>query len=154
MTKHETYVQKTETFLAELQKTFPFELVDVEFVKEAGMWYLRIYCDRDGGIGVDDCAAISRQVSNWLDSEDFISENYVLEVSSPGLSRQLKKDKDFAREIGKKVEGKLYKATDKGKEFSGILKAFDAATVTVETDGTDQLFDRNNIAMLRLAVDF
>ncbi|PNH21314.1 ribosome maturation factor [Lachnospiraceae bacterium] len=152
--KHEDYVRRTEEFLTELQKALPFELVDVEFVKEAGTWYLRAYCDMEGGIGVDDCAEISRRLSDWLDQEDFIPENYILEVSSPGLGRQLKKDKDLLREIGKKVEGKYYRAVDGNKEFCGILKDFDASTLTLETDGAEQVLERSNLAMLRLMIDF
>ena len=79
MSKSDTYVKRTEEFLTKLQETMPFELVDVEFVKEAGEYYLRAYCDKEGGIGVDDCADISRALSDWLDQEDFISEGYILE---------------------------------------------------------------------------
>ena len=154
MTKHEGYVQRTEAFLRELQKTMDFEIVDVEFVKEGGTWYLRAYCDMEGGIGVEDCADISRKVSDWLDEEDFIPENYILEISSPGLGRQLKKDKDLIRENGKEVEVKLYKALDRQKEFSGTLKGFDEKTVTIQDGETERVFDRSNIALIRLALDF
>ena len=154
MTKHEEYAQRTEEFLKELQKTMDFEIVDVEFVKEAGTWYLRAYCDMEGGIGVEDCADISRKVSDWLDREDFIPENYILGISSPGLGRQLKKDKDLIRENGKEVEVKLYKALEKQKEFSGILKGFDAKTVTIQDGESERVFERSNIAMIRLALDF
>ena len=154
MTKHEEYVQRTEGFLQELQKTMDFEIVDVEFVKEAGTWYLRAYCDMEGGIGVEDCADISRKVSDWLDREDFIPENYILEISSPGLGRQLKKDKDLVRENGKEVEIKLYRALEKQKEFSGILKGFDAKTVTIQDGEDERVFERSNIALIRLALDF
>lgn len=154
MTKHETYVKRTEEFLAELQKTMTFEVVDVEFVREAGTWYLRVYCDMEGGIGIDDCADISRRISDWLDQEDFISENYVLEVSSPGLGRQLKKDKDLVRENGKEVEVRLYRAADRKKELTGILKGFDEKTVTITCEDGDRVLERSNIAMIRLAVDF
>ena len=152
--KHEQYVQRTEAFLQELQKSMVFEIVDVEFVREAGMWYLRAYCDMEGGIGVEDCADISRKVSDWLDREDFISENYVLEISSPGLGRQLKKDRDLVRENGKEVEIKLFKAVDKQKEFTGILKGFDDQNIVIENEGTETVLERSNIAMIRLALDF
>ena len=109
-------MQRTEAFLEPLQEEMNFELVDVEFVKEAGTWYLRVYCDMEGGIGVDDCADISRRISDWLDQEDFISESYILEVSSPGLGRPLKKDKDFLRETGKEVEARLFRAVDTGAD--------------------------------------
>ena len=118
------------------------------------MWYLRAYCDMEGGIGVEDCADISRKVSDWLDREDFISENYVLEISSPGLGRQLKKDRDLVRENGKEVEIKLFKAVDKQKEFTGILKGFDDQNIVIENEGTETVLERSNIAMIRLALDF
>ena len=152
--KHEQYVQRTEAFLQELQKSMVFEIVDVEFVREAGMWYLRAYCDMEGGIGVEDCADISRKVSDWLDREDFISENYVLEISSPGLGRQLKKDRDLVRENGKEVEIRLFKAVDKQKEFTGVLKGFDDQNIVIENEGTEVVLERSNIAMIRLALDF
>jgi len=85
MTKQETYVKKTREFLESLQDTMDFEIVKVEFTKENDTWYLRAYCDKQGGIGIDDCADISRRVSKWLDREDFIKESYILEVSSPGF---------------------------------------------------------------------
>lgn len=154
MSKAEGYVKKTEEFLSGLKLTFEFEVVDVEYVKEAGTWYLRAYCDTDSGIGVDECADISRALSDWLDKEDFIDDSYILEVSSPGLGRQLKKDKDFERELGKKVELKLYKAVDGLKENDGILKSYDKDTVTIEFDSGDITYDRSNIAIIRLAIDF
>lgn len=153
--KHESYVRRTEEFLSELGGSMGFELVDVEFVKEAGSWYLRAYCDMEGGIGIEDCARISRKLSDWLDREDFISENYILEVSSPGLLRQLKKDRDLERQLGKRVEGKLYRASGGVKEFRGVLKAFDADSVTVPEDGGEErIFERSNIASLRAEIDF
>ena len=154
MSKAEGYVKKTEEFLSGLKLTFEFEVVDVEYVKEAGTWYLRAYCDTDSGIGVDECADISRALSDWLDKEDFIDDSYILEVSSPGLGRQLKKDKDFERELGKRVELKLYKAVDGLKENDGILKSYDNDTVTIEVDDGDITYDRSNIAIIRLAIDF
>ena len=148
------YVQRTEAFLEPLQEEMNFELVDVEFVKEAGTWYLRVYCDMEGGIGVDDCADISRRISDWLDQEDFISESYILEVSSPGLGRPLKKDKDFLRETGKEVEARLFRAVDGQKDFSGTLKAFDSDTVTLLCGEEETVLERKNIAIIRLALDF
>lgn len=154
MGKHDTYVSRTEAFLEALQKNMDFEIVDVEFVKESGNWFLRAYCDKQGGIGVEDCADISRKLSDWLDEEDFISESYTLEVSSPGLGRQLKKDRDLQREIGKAVELKTFSAVGRKKNFTGALKAFDKDTVTLEEDGKDTVIERKNIALIRLAVEF
>lgn len=155
MTRRETYEAKTEAFLLPLLEKHQFELVDVEYVKEAGNWYLRTYIDKEGGITVDDCEVISRKLNEWLDQEDFIEDSYIMEVSSPGLGRPLKKDKDFARSMGAEVEVKLYKARNKQKEYTGILKAYDKDTVTIELeDGADEIFTRVEIALIRLAFDF
>ena len=129
-------------------------LWDVEYVKEAGTWYLRAYVDKEGGISVDDCEIVSRRLSDWLDKEDFITESYILEVSSPGLGRPLKKEKDFARSLGKDVDVKLYRARDKRKDFTGVLKAYDEQTVTIEEEGEELVFERGEIALIRLAFDF
>ena len=131
-----------------------FELVDVEYVKEGANWYLRIFADKEGGITIDDCVLISRSLEAKLDEKDFIEDAYILEVSSPGLGRQLKKEKDFRRSIGEAVELKLYKAIDKQKEFDGILKEYTDDTLTITSDENDLTFERKNIAMVRLAIDF
>ena len=103
MSRKETYEQKTEELLIPLIEQHQFELVDVEYVKEAGTWYLRLYIDKEGGITIDDCEAVSRLFSDKLDEEDFIDDAYIMEVSSPGLGRPLKKEKDFKRSMGKEV---------------------------------------------------
>lgn len=155
MAKREEYEKLTEELVLPIIKENNFELVDVEYVKEGGNRYLRIYIDKPGGINIDDCELVSRFLSDKLDEKDFIQEAYILEVSSPGLGRPLKKDKDFTRSIGERVELKLFKPMEKQKEFEGILKSFDRMTVTVETDeGTDLAFERSNIALIRLAIDF
>ena len=155
MTKRETYEQKTEQLLLPIMEEHQFELVDVEFVKEAGNWFLRAYIDKPGGIGVDDCETVSRRLSDLLDEQDFIEESYILEVSSPGLGRPLKKDKDLERSIGESVNVRLFRAIDRQKEFTGILKAWDADTVTIVTDTEEeQTFARADIALIRLAFDF
>lgn len=155
MAKREEYEAKAEQFLTKLLAEYQFELVDVEYVKEAGSWYLRAYIDKEGGITVDDCEVVSRRFSDWLDQEDFIEDSYIMEVSSPGLGRPLKKDKDFERSLGEEVEIRLYKPRNKQKEFTGILKAYDKDTVTIETeDGTEEVFTRAEIALIRLAFDF
>ena len=155
MTKKESYESRTEKFLLPLMQEHGFELVDVEYVKEGDTWYLRAYIDKEGGISLDDCELISRKVSDWLDKEDFIQDSYILEVSSPGLGRPLKKDKDFARSIGKDVEIPLYKALNKRKEYTGILKAYDKESVLLQMeDGSDLSLLRADIALIRLALDF
>ena len=107
-----------------IMNEFRFELVDVEYVKEGSNWYLRAYIDKPGGITVDDCEAVSRRLSDLLDEEDFIDDAYILEVSSPGLGRPLKKDKDFARSIGEEVEIRTFRPVDHEREFTGVLKGF------------------------------
>ena len=97
MSKREMYEQKTEEILLPIVEEYGFELVDVEYVKEGSNWYLRAYIDKPGGIGVNDCEVVSRELSDILDEKDFIDEAYILEVSSPGLGRPLKKEKDFAK---------------------------------------------------------
>ena len=155
MAKREVYEQKTEALLLPMMEEHHFELVDVEFVKEAGTWYLRAYIDKPGGITIDDCEAVSRKLSDLLDEKDFIEEAYILEVSSPGLGRPLKKDKDLERSLGESVEVKLFRALDKQKEFSGILKSLDKDTVTLEfEDKAGLTIERANIALIRLAFDF
>ncbi len=155
MGKKETYEGRVEAYLLPLMKEYGFELVDVEYVKEAGTWYLRAYIDKEGGIAVDDCEVISRRLGDWLDQEDFIDESYILEVSSPGLGRPLKKEKDYIRSIGKDVEVRLYKGIDRQKEFTGELCAYDDKTVTLAMeDGSQLVFDRADIALIRLAIDF
>lgn len=134
---------------------YGFELVDVEYVKEGGTWYLRAYIDKPGGISIDDCEAVSRRLSDILDEKDYIEDSYIMEVSSPGLGRPLKKEKDFARSVGKEVEIRTYCMIDRQKEFAGILKGYDADTVTVILeDGTEKAFDKSDIALIRLAFDF
>lgn len=155
MSRREEYEQKAEELITPIVEANGFELVDVEYVKEGGTWYLRAYIDKEGGITVDDCEVISRVLSDWLDKEDFIEDSYILEVSSPGLGRPLKKDKDFERSLGEQVEIRLYKARNKQKEFEGVLKSYDKDTVTIETeDGNQETFERGDIALIRLALDF
>ena len=155
MSKRETYEQKTEELLLPIVEEYRFELVDVEYVKEGSNWYLRAYIDKPGGITVDDCEEVSRRLSDLLDEKDFIEEAYILEVSSPGLGRPLKKDKDFARSIGEEVEIRTYKAIDHEKEFTGVLKSFDKDTIVIELEDNEIMnFARDNIALVRLAFDF
>lgn len=155
MTKREEYEAKTESFLLPLIEEHHFELVDVEYVKEAGNWYLRAYIDKEGGITVDDCEVVSRRLGEWLDEKDFIADSYILEVSSPGLLRPLKKDKDFERSIGRAVDIKLYKPLNKQKDFTGELVSYDKETVTIsQEDGSKLVLNRPEIALIRLAFDF
>lgn len=154
MSKREIYEQKTEDLLLPIMEENGFELVDVEYVKEGGNWYLRAYIDKQGGISVNDCELVSRRLSDLLDEKDYVEDAYILEVSSPGLGRPLRKEKDFKRSLGELVEIRTYRMVEKRKEFTGILKAYDDSTVTIEEDGTDRVFDKSEIALIRLAFDF
>ena len=155
MSKRDVYEQKTEELITPFVEDKGFELVDVEYVKEGGNWYLRAYIDKPGGITVDDCEVISRSLSDKLDEEDFIEGAYILEVSSPGLGRPLKKEKDFVRNMGQEVELRTYRAIEKQKEFRGILDAYDKSSITLEVEEGEKLvFDRSNVALVRLAFDF
>ncbi|MDE6956834.1 MAG: ribosome maturation factor RimP [Lachnospiraceae bacterium] len=155
MSKKEIYEQKTEEILLPIVEEYGFELVDVEYVKEGSAWYLRSYIDKPGGISIDDCEKVSRRLSDILDEKDYIDDTYIMEVSSPGLGRPLKKEKDFKRSLGEEVEIRTYRMIDKQKEFTGILKEYDAGTVTIQLeDETMKTFEKGEIALIRLAFDF
>ena len=154
MSRREEYEKDAETLLAPIVEGCGFELVDVEYVKEAGNWYLRGYIDKPGGITVNDCEAVSRIFSDKLDEKDFIEDSYIMEISSPGLDRPLKKEKDFARSMGKLVEVRTYRPIEKQKEFCGVLTAYDSSTVTIQEDEETRTFDRKDIALIRLAIEF
>lgn len=128
------------------------ELVDVEYVKEGSDYYLRIYADKEGGITIGDCEIVNRALGDLLDKDDYIGDAYILEVSSPGLTRPLKKEKDYKRSVGKVIEIKTFTKIAGAKEFEGILKSYDEDTVTIELeDGAEQAITRKDISMIRLA---
>lgn len=154
MSKRESYESKTEELLQPIVERFDVEIYDVEFVKEGNDWYLRAYIDKPDGVNIQDCENVSRALSDALDEHDFIAEAYILEVSSPGLGRQLKKDRHLERSIGDEVEIKLYKPIEKQKEFAGILKSFDSNTIVIETEENEITFNRSDIAKISLALDF
>ena len=145
---------KTEALLMPILDEFGFELWDVEYVKEGSEYYLRAYIDKEGGITIDDCVDVSRKLSDKLDEDDFIDSEYILEVSSPGLGRTLKSDRDFSKSIGRDTDIKLYKPIDKVKEFEGTLKAFDNDTLTFLIDGDERVFARSEVASVKLHVEF
>lgn len=154
MSRREDIEQRTEALLQPIVDRLGFELIDVEFVKEAGEYYLRSYIDKEGGITIDDCEAVSRELNPLLDEEDYIEEGYIMEVSSPGLGRPLKKEKDFVRNIGKRIELKTYRAIGGTKDFEGVLTAFDEDSVTLQEEESERSFLRKEIALIRQAFDF
>ena len=155
MSKAQIYEAKTEELILPILEKLDFDLVDVEYVKEGSIWYLRAYIDKEGGITINDCEAVARQMNELLDQEDFIPDSYTFEVSSPGLGRPLKKEKDFVRNMGKEVEIRTYRAIDRCKEFSGTLTAYDKESVTIaEEDASTTTFSRGDIALIREKVEF
>lgn len=155
MAKREEYERKTEQLLEPILKENNFELYDVEFVKEAGTFYLRAFIDKEGGININDCELVSRRLSDLLDEKDFIPDAYILEVSSPGLGRALKKDKHFEKSIGEEVEIKLFKAINKQKDFTGYLESFTDDVIVISDEAENEMeFERSNIASVRLVVHF
>lgn len=132
-----------------------FEIVDIEYVKEAGEYYLRVFLDKEGGISLNDCEAVSRELSEILDVKDPIKDNYFLEVSSPGLDRPLKKDKDFVRYQGRDVEIKLYKPLNGSKQFEGELVGLNEdKNIVVIIDDNEVEFNKKDVALVRLAIKF
>ena len=154
MSKAALYESKTEALILPILERMEFELVDVEYVKEGSLYYLRAYIDKTGGITVNDCEAVAREMNELLDREDFIPESYIFEVSSPGLGRPLKKEKDYVRNMGKEVEIRTYRAINRSKEFYGLLIAYDTNSVTIDSDGEEMCFEKADIALIRQAVHF
>jgi len=158
MSKRENYEARTQELLAPIAEANHVEIYDVEYVKEGNDWYLRCYIDKEEGVSIDDCEAVSRMLSDRLDEKDFIDDAYILEVSSPGLGRQLKKDKHLAKSILKEVDVKTYRPIGGKKEFTGILKSFDENTITLGTASSEEtedvVFDRKEIAAIKLTLDF
>lgn len=129
-------------------------LWDVEYVREAGQWYLRLYIDKDGGVDILDCEAISRRVSDLLDEVDPIETSYLFEVGSAGAERPLKRPGDFERFMGSPVLLKTYRARDGRKEFAGDLAGYDGGAVEIKTGGQTLRFEKEEIALVRLRADF
>lgn len=154
MSRRETYEARTEELLQPIAEANGVEIYDVEYVKEGADYYLRAYIDKPEGVNINDCESVSRALSDALDKEDFIPDAYILEVSSPGLGRTLKKDRHLEKSIGMEVELKLFKPIDKCKEFAGVLESFDSAVITISENGTEKTFNRSEIALIRLALDF
>ena len=154
MSRKETYETKTEELLLPIVERFGVEIYDVEYVKEGGEWYLRAYIDKPEGVNIIDCENVSRALSEEMDKVDFIQDAYILEVSSPGLGRTLKKEKHFVKSIGQEVEVRTYKPIDKCKEFVGILKEYKDGDVTIQMEDTEKTFLKADVALVRLTFDF
>ena len=153
MIKREDIETRTEELILPFIKDNGLELIDIDFEKEGSDHYLRVYIDKPGGVTIDDCENVSRSFNEVLDREAYIDQPYIFEVSSPGLTRPLKKEKDFERSLGKKIDIRLYQKKDGLQEYSGILKDYDNSevTVTIEDTGEEKTFDRKKISLIRLA---
>lgn len=154
MSERKGYEEKVEQLLLPITQEYGVSIYDVEYVKEGADYYLRAYIDKEGGVTIDDCENVSRKLSDALDKDDFIAQAYILEVSSPGLGRTLKKDRHLEQSIGKDVEVKLFEAIDGTKEYAGNLKAYDKTSLTIDIDGQEKVFERSKISIIKLALDF
>lgn len=137
-----------------IAESMEFELVDVEYVKEGPYMYLRVFIDKPSGVTIDDCQSLSQIISEKMDEADPIKENYFLEVSSPGIDRPFKKDKDFERALDKDVEVSLYKQIDGSKNYIGQLMSFDEKNITLDIEGEELKISRDDIAKINLAIKF
>lgn len=154
MSKREIYEEQTEKLLMPIAETYGVEIYDIEYVKEGRDFYLRAYIDKPGGVDIIDCENVSRALSDALDVEDFVEEAYILEVSSPGLGRALKKEKHLQKSLGEEVEVRLFKPIDECREFVGILESFDAEQLSIMDDGVKRTFARKDIALVSLTINF
>jgi ribosome maturation factor RimP len=158
MAKRDSYEERAEALLKPIVDEYGCEIYDVEYVKEGSDWYLRAYIDKPEGVNIIDCENVSRAFSEKLDEADFIPDAYIMEVSSPGLGRALKKDRHLEKSIGEEVEIKTYKPVERQKEFIGILKSYDKDTITIEmvndSETKDMVFAKSDIAIIRLTLDF
>lgn len=153
MSKREVYESKTESILLPILEAKNFDLWDVEYVKEGADYYLRAYIDKEDGITIDDCVEVSRALSDALDNDDFIEDAYILEVSSPGLGRTLKKEKEFIKSYGKLVDVKTYKPFNGSKEFTGTLVKYENGDITLDNDGEELVFAKSDVAVVKLSID-
>ena len=141
------------TKLAEpLAAELGLELWDVEYVREAGQWFLRVYVDKDGGVSINDCEALSKALDPVLDEADPIPDSYVFEVSSAGAERELKRPRDFERFMGSDVEVHLYKAVDGSKTWAGVLTGYDDGAVRLQAGGKEYVFEKAQVAKVRLRI--
>lgn len=154
MSKREDIEKRTEELLMPILESNSFDLWDVEYVKEGSDYCLRAYIDKEDGITIDDCEIVSRALSDILDEKDYIDDAYILEVSSPGLGRTLKKDKELERCLGMDVDIKTYKAVNGTKDFTGELNAYDKESITIIIDGSPVIFTRSDIAIIKLSVEW
>lgn len=147
-------IKKVEEYVMPIIEQNNYELVETEFVKEGANYYLRLYIDKEGGFSINDCETVSRYLEQKLEEDDFIDKAYILEVSSPGIDRVLKKDSEYIKYKGRIVDIKLYKPIDKVKEFQGELIGLIEDKIVINQDNKEISFDKKDVAICRLAVIF
>jgi len=148
----ERIIAAVESFAGPVLDDMGLELVEIQFRRESGGWILRLFIDREGGVNVDDCASVSRQISAYLEVEDLIDHAYNLEVSSPGLERPLKRKEDFIRFSGRKARIKLKEPVDGQRVFIGLLGPVDGNTITLDIDGQQMEIDLDAVTRARLSL--
>jgi len=145
--------EKTTALIIPILEKEGLELWDVEYVKEGKDYYLRAYIDKDGGVSIDDCVDVSRALEAELDKEDFLQDAYILEVSSPGLTRQLKKTNDFIRCKGRRIEIRTFQPVNGSREFEAVLGEADDEKIMVDTGDAALTIERSNLAGVRLCFE-
>ncbi len=150
----EKFTEDVKTFVEGILKQEAIELVDVSYVKESHGWVLRVLIDKNGGVNIDDCSKISRQLSDLLDVYDVVPYAYKLEVSSPGLNRPLSKEKDFIRFIGRKVRLMTLTSIVNRKNFKGRLTDYKENSIFLEIDGKSFVIPREIVKKANLEYDF
>ena len=146
--------EKVESLIEEKIEALGYSLYDVEYVKEGKDFFLRVYIDNEKGIGLDDCEIVSNNITELLDTEDYIREQYFLEVSSPGVERVLKKDKHLKNNLGENVQVKLFKPLNKQKQFEGVLKEFNENKIVINVNSEDIEIERKNIGQIKTIFDW
>ena len=153
MSRKETYENRTWDLLLPIAEKLGITPVDVEYLKEAGEYYLRVFIDKEGGVTIEDCETVTRELNLLLDREDYISEAYILEVSSPGLGRVIRRPRDFEYARGREVELHTYRPVNGKKDFIGILGETAGKTVILETEEGPLSFDQGDISVIRLTFE-
>ena len=153
MSRKETYENRTGDLLLPIAEKLGITPVDVEYLKEAGEYYLRVFIDKEGGVTIEDCETVTRELNLLLDREDYISEAYILEVSSPGLGRVIRRPRDFEYARGREVELHTYRPVNGKKDFTGILGEKEGKTVILETEEGPLSFDQGDISVIRLTFE-
>lgn len=153
MSRKETYENRTWDLLLPIAEKLGITPVDVEYLKEAGEYYLRVFIDKEGGVTIEDCETVTRELNLLLDREDYISEAYILEVSSPGLGRIIRRPRDFEYARGREVELHTYRPVNGKKDFTGILGEKEGKTVILETEEGPLSFDQGDISVIRLTFE-